>query len=140
MGSTASSGTITSVGTNNLLNDQINKVNSVVSDLQKEIKNIYDQQNKFIQSIDVVNSKISEIQTVTDALSNLNIRVKALEDNNIILQSAVKDFENRLDSFEQSKLMNSVEITGVPVLDDENTEFGFEFVIISISIYLETIS
>lgn len=90
------------------------KINSVVCVLQSEIKKMFANQNSFLQSIDVINDKISVLQDISCALNNHSQRIKTLEENKIILEASVRDIASRMDSFEQSTLANSLEITGIP--------------------------
>lgn len=113
-----SSSNRSSVGAN-ISNVQLNKISSVVDELQIEVKKIFDNQNNVFQSFDVINGKLNEFQSVSSALKNHNIRINQLEDDRLIVHDVMKDLENRLDSIEQSKLSNSVELTGIPFADNE---------------------
>lgn len=58
---------------------------------------------------------------MTSAFNNHNTRIKTLEEDKLLLLDSVKGIENRLDLIEQASLINSVEITNIPLLDNEDT-------------------
>lgn len=104
----------------NFINDQVNKISSAISVLQQEIKNIQQGQSNFVQSFSVIHEKISSLQDISVALNNHSARIKTLEEDKILLEANVKDLSNRLDIIDQNNLANSLEITGIPISENEN--------------------
>lgn len=108
------------VPVDNFINDQVNKISSAIDVLQQEIKSIHQGHSSFVHSFGVINDKISVLQDISIALSNHSARIKTLEEDKIILEASVRDLSNRMDIHDQNSLANTLEITGIPLSENED--------------------